>query len=1176
MPLLLDAHDPNAAPREVPPDDADMGVRAGAYDYVGGTRYDLVSPDGVVGDAAAENVTTLLRRGYRFAGSSSPAAKAEPSFLDKAATAVVNAPGNVGKFVEGLYDTGAGAVSDVAKVPKALAQGDLREAASQLYERSKEAGAGLYGLVPFHHTLFAGASQLVGDDEAANMAELRRLEETPTARAAQLAGFAKMAGGAVAGAAQPAAVSAAERLGLKVPEWLASAGGAASKVTLPSAVVNAGEAAAAAMRGALGEGALASGAATAARLGTEGAVLGAESAIDNEIADGRLAEPGSVERIASSTLTGAIDNLAVGTALHGATAGVRAAGRGMEAAGKYIKPLQGVEAEQARVAHAQRIGGAVRGIEEFQQKANAPTVEGEHFREAVVNYRAERGELLGERRAAMAERGAAKAEYKGAEAEREAKLDAAVKELAAPDEFGTHEEHAEAATRALEKVLPAAQRAIDEGVGDLRKDFVREHMPADGLKETTDAVLESLRDAREKSQDYGDLYTNTPSVFKSATKIVNDAEQRLYGVFGKDAIAFQAPPADLQAGTPEFDAWMTRRAAAMDSVAALPPDVMKAKKAELWLDVLQPARREMGKLIDWERRHGPPGDRLAKSLYVGNFARMMENGKFFGDAIGEATKDVNARTSKLIDALDDAHREFERKVMGDWKVDSAKVASRLSSERASGSTVLNAVIDNVGIHSNNMAEALMRHHETDPRVAPLVKDIADGALELTEARDAARRLHEAEAIQKEVRRQIKESPESLPSTLRNLAAESPEMAKIGARVIAAEAKLAQIRGAIEAHRALTNIYTNAKFEMASVGNVVKRSFPGRVAMGLLGIESLPQAFGKLVGGELGMLGGMYLEARHDPIRAASFRARLDAYARSHVATVAELTDKAALSWLEKGKLAKAKFAAGFSPTARSVMASATSSPYSELTPIGEARRDFGNAVRKRGAALAKARPFPASALTASQRDLFLGAVNTVQRAAANADKAHGAVAAVLGDGASEAPQTLGALGAKLQEVVGFLESKIPPSQPAVLGQVTRDDAGVSRDDADKFLRYFEAAVSPTSVLESVASGQVSREGVETLQALYPTIYKDLQDDFTARIEALKEPLPYKAQVLLGTLFDLPTTPTLDPAFVQRVQGAYMSDNQPSEGMGPGRGAPRPVASHQAQETATPAQKLAGA
>jgi hypothetical protein len=68
--------------------------------------------------------------------------------------------------------------------------------------------------------------------------------------------------------------------------------------------------------------------------------------------------------------------------------------------------------------------------------------------------------------------------------------------------------------------------------------------------------------------------------------------------------------------------------------------------------------------------------------------------------------------------------------------------------------------------------------------------------------------------------------------------------------------------------------------------------------------------------------------------------------------------------------------------------------------------------------------------------------------------------------------------------------------------------------------------------------------------------------------------------MLGLFFGKPMTATMDPEFIRRAQAAYMDDNRPDpddNGMGPGRGAPRPASAMQrmSQQATTPTQRIAG-
>jgi len=80
-------------------------------------------------------------------------------------------------------------------------------------------------------------------------------------------------------------------------------------------------------------------------------------------------------------------------------------------------------------------------------------------------------------------------------------------------------------------------------------------------------------------------------------------------------------------------------------------------------------------------------------------------------------------------------------------------------------------------------------------------------------------------------------------------------------------------------------------------------------------------------------------------------------------------------------------------------------------------------------------------------------------------------------------------------VTGYLNSKLPP--------VREDSLGFERPPTKQQLlaygRTVEAANNPLRVIEDIGKGYVSKEGLDTLQAVYPAIYEALQQQVKGTI-----------------------------------------------------------------------------
>ena len=518
----------------------------------------------------------------------------------------------------------------------------------------------------------------------------------------------------------------------------------------------------------------------------------------------------------------------------------------------------------------------------------------------------------------------------------------------------------------------------------------------------------------------------------------------------------------------------------------------------------------------YERTH--PGAKLMSSLIDEHLTGTLTDADVWGQKAARSYAEVNKAASKYITARDAWNQGLATAVArGEKPVqDEAKYFALWRNENRLGGNILDERGENLVKTSGDLERAIAKHYNVaDPVMAKnsaiLQNSMAEGA-----------KLLEATRISKEMNTRL--------AGVGNLEGRALPRRTFG---------MAEGFGA-----------------GAGTGATLGALIAGPVGAAVLG------AAGGLVGGVGGGALGMWREAYTNPVRAAQFRGSIEARADLYAKDIAAGSKNAFKKW-----------ASGFSPEVRASRG-ATGSDL-ELNPIRQEQKRVAAGIEKMGASIAKANPRIISALgTRALRDKFIGAATVVERANANIAGTPHALNTTLGNGLDTAPQTAAALDAGLKSVVTYLNSKLPVQAAPALGQTTRIDAGVSKDDAEKFLRTFEAATNPASVIHDLAKGHVSREAVETVRALYPDLYTEMQDGITRHVESLKEPLPYKAQVLLGNLFGLDTAATNTPEFTARMQGAFMSDNQPQDGNGPGRGATRSTPSRTAEMTATPSQKLA--
>lgn len=147
--------------------------------------------------------------------------------------------------------------------------------------------------------------------------------------------------------------------------------------------------------------------------------------------------------------------------------------------------------------------------------------------------------------------------------------------------------------------------------------------------------------------------------------------------------------------------------------------------------------------------------------------------------------------------------------------------------------------------------------------------------------------------------------------------------------------------------------------------------------------------------------------------------------------------------------------------------------------------------------------------------------------------------AQMGRSSHEALAT--AYTASAQRGADFLRAKRPAERPVAMVRPDLDKTQkVSDHEMARFLRYVDAVKDPMSVVAGIESGEVTIEGVEALQAVYPRMYEALVTRVTDAISQTDKQLPYSDLRRLSIVLDTPLHPSLTPEFIAFAQSRYAS------------------------------------
>lgn len=126
--------------------------------------------------------------------------------------------------------------------------------------------------------------------------------------------------------------------------------------------------------------------------------------------------------------------------------------------------------------------------------------------------------------------------------------------------------------------------------------------------------------------------------------------------------------------------------------------------------------------------------------------------------------------------------------------------------------------------------------------------------------------------------------------------------------------------------------------------------------------------------------------------------------------------------------------------------------------------------------------------------------------------------------------------------IKFLDSKIPKKFETSPLRVHKPRK-VSSLEMSKFERYLQAVDAPLTVFQDMKAGTLTREHVEALQAVYPSIYARLQESSMDYIAKQGQDLSYQKRLILGTLLNIPADASLEPQNIAGLQQNFAQEDE---------------------------------
>lgn len=119
-------------------------------------------------------------------------------------------------------------------------------------------------------------------------------------------------------------------------------------------------------------------------------------------------------------------------------------------------------------------------------------------------------------------------------------------------------------------------------------------------------------------------------------------------------------------------------------------------------------------------------------------------------------------------------------------------------------------------------------------------------------------------------------------------------------------------------------------------------------------------------------------------------------------------------------------------------------------------------------------------------------------------------------------------------------------------------------------RIAHALEDPMGVVERLGAGMVTPEEAKAFRAVYPDMFRDIQQQIWAQLPLLQKTLPYQKRLALSIFSGMPVDPALDPSILSVLQAQY--SQEPGTEGGTQAPTPQPQFGSVKADSGTPAQQ----
>lgn len=175
-------------------------------------------------------------------------------------------------------------------------------------------------------------------------------------------------------------------------------------------------------------------------------------------------------------------------------------------------------------------------------------------------------------------------------------------------------------------------------------------------------------------------------------------------------------------------------------------------------------------------------------------------------------------------------------------------------------------------------------------------------------------------------------------------------------------------------------------------------------------------------------------------------------------------------------------------------------------------------------------------------DAFKQVQADISNAQASPDLVAASLSAMSKDLQSYAPQNYMRMTGTTQRAMEYLRQSAPKPPPPLFAGGPVPPWRPSDNELSKYSRRLNAVFSPTSILQELKSGTLTRESVDAVRTVYPNYFGAIQNEVRKRISQAKPGEVYVLRQKLGLLLEDTESPESRSVRISGLQAGFAENN----------------------------------